>query len=381
MSWLRLAPLLVFFACGGEMPPPETNGLPPAGRGDPPKTAPSHAAAEPSSETMPDAGLPSTLRAAIEAGHGGFQHVGAAASIGAIHSDATYAATLAREFDYVTPENDMKWEVIEPGPNRWNWAPADGLVAWASAHGMRVKGHTLVWHQQLPSWIASMTNAEGVKRALIDHITAEVAHFKGRLVAWDVVNEAVLDDGSGLRPDIFFSALGPEYVKLAFDTAHAADPRALLIYNDYGAEGRGAKSDFIYKMLENLLATGTPVGGVGLQMHIDSGGNPSPADIRWNVQRLERLGLRVNISEMDVRVSNVDATPERKLSVQREVYHDVVAICATEPECDAVTFWGFTDAFTWVDSFFGPNNYPLLFDRHYEKKPAYFGVLDAMLHR
>jgi endo-1,4-beta-xylanase len=381
MSWLRVVPLLTLFACGGgDMLPAMTNGIPPAGGDDASAGAPSQAAADPSSRSVPDAGLPGTLRAVAATGSA-FQHVGAATSIGVIDSDATYAATLAREFDSVTPENDMKWGLIEPGPNRWNWAPAEGLVAWASAHGMRIKGHTLVWHQQLPSWMSSMTDAQAIKRALIEHITTEVAHFKGRLVAWDVVNEAVLDDGSGYRPDVFLTALGPDYVKLAFDTAHAADPSALLIYNDFGAEGRGSKSDFVYKMLEGLRATGTPVGGVGLQMHIDGSGNPSPADIRWNVQRLEGLGLRVNISEMDVRMTNIQGTQQLKVSAQRDVYHDVVAVCATEPECDAVTFWGFTDAVTWVDSFFGPNNYPLLFDGHYEKKPAYFGVLDAMLHR
>jgi endo-1,4-beta-xylanase len=376
MSWLRIAPVLGFLACGGcDIPPANTNGIPPAGGDDPSTPAPSHAAADPSSRVAPDA----AARSVAAASGLTFQHVGAATSIGLIESDATYAATLAREFDSVTPENDMKWAVIEPGPDKWNWAPADGLVAWASAHGMRVKGHALVWHQQIPSWVSSMTDPKEIRRAFVDHITAEVTHFKGRVAAWDVVNEATLDDS--LRPDIFLTALGPDYIKLAFETAHAADPGALLIYNDYGIEGRGAHSDFVYKMLEGLRASGTPVGGVGMQMHIDGGGNPSPADIRWSMQRLGGLGLHVNISEMDVRVSGLQGTPEVRIVLQRDVYHDVVAVCATEPECDAVTFWGFTDAFTWVDSFYGPNNHPLLFDGHYQKKPAYYGVLDAMLHR
>jgi endo-1,4-beta-xylanase len=377
MRWVRTTSLLAFFGCGGGVLPAHTSGVAPGDGDNASTSSPPRSAADGSGSAVPDAGLPETLRAATA--RSGFAHVGAATSIHLIESDATYATTLAREFDSVTPENDMKWEVIQPAPDKWNWAPAEGLVAWASAHGMRVKGHALVWHEQLPKWVSSMTDAQAVKRALVEHITTEVTHFKGRVAAWDVVNEAVLDDR--LRPDVFLSALGPEYVKLAFDTAHAADPHALLIYNDFGAEGRGAKADFVFKMLEGLLASGTPVGGVGLQMHIEGGGQPSPDDIRWNVQRLEGLGLRVNISEMDVRVSNIPGTQEMKLFAQRDVYHDVVAVCAGETACDAVTFWGFTDAATWVDSFFGPNNYPLLFDGHYQKKPAYFGVLDAMLHR
>jgi endo-1,4-beta-xylanase len=279
----------------------------------------------------------------------------------------------------VTPENDMKWAPIEPQPNQWNWAPADQLVAYAQAHGMIVKGHALVWYQELPTWMSSMTGMAQIQQALIDHITTEVTHYKGQIRAWDVVNEAVLDDGSGFRPDVFYDALGPSYIKTAFETAHAADPGAILNYNDYSAEGSGAKSDFIYKMLQDLLSTGTPVNGVGLQMHIDAAGYPKPADVAANMKRLGALGLHVNISEMDVRVGDVSGTLAQKLDAGRIAYHDVVAACVAEPTCDAVTFWGFTDAHTWIDAYFGPNNYPCLFDTSYQKKPAYAGVLAAML--
>jgi endo-1,4-beta-xylanase len=325
-------------------------------------------------------GAPETLRAATGP-HFGLDRVGAATSISLINSDLAYSETLAREFNYLTPENDFKWGPIQPDPATWNWAPADALVAWARSHGMSVKGHNLVWHNQLPAWVTGLTDKEQIRQALVDHVQTEVAHFKGQVVAWDVVNEAVRDDGRGLRTNVFSSALGLEYIELAFRTAHDADPDALLIYNDYGDEGSGVKSDAIFNLLEGLLAKGVPIGGVGLQMHIDAAEPTSPEDMQWNVQRLGALGLRVNISEMDVRVGDVAGPLAQKLSVQRGVYHDLVAVCVAEPACDAVTFWGFTDAHTWIDQFAGPNNYPQLFDVDYTKKPAYDGVLDAMLDR
>jgi GH35 family endo-1,4-beta-xylanase len=296
-----------------------------------------------------------------------------------INKEPIYEATLAREFNYVTPENDMKWQPIEPQPGQWNWGPADGLVAFAQSHGMAVKGHCLVWHNQLPSWMTSMTDPTQVRAALVDHITTEVSHYKGQLRAWDVVNEAVLDDGSGYRPNVFYDTLGPDYIALAFQTAHAAEPDAILNYNDYGAEGRGPKSDFVYSMLSHLVSTGVPVTGVGLQMHISADSPPSAADVAWNIHRLGALGLHVNISEMDVLVGQVSGTTAHKFDVQKQVYHGIVGACVGEPQCDALTFWGFTDAHTWIDKFVGPGNFPLLFDDSYAKKPAYFGVLAALL--
>jgi endo-1,4-beta-xylanase len=153
----------------------------------------------------------------------------------------------------------------------------------------------------------------------------------------------------------------------------AGDPDTELIYNDYSAEGMGGKSNAVYALVKDLKQRGVPIQGVGLQMHIAASDFPPLAEITANLRRLGALGLKVNISEMDVRTSGLSGDLTARLQRQREVYQDIVAVCVAEPACEAVTFWGFTDAHTWVDSYFGPDD-PLLFDERYRIKPAFYGV-------
>lgn len=317
-------------------------------------------------------GVPATLRAAAEAGG---LLVGTAVSTPAL-AEGEYRAILAREFNYLTPENAMKWGPLHPEPEKWNFSAADELVAFARAHEMRVKGHTLVWHQQLPAYVNDKLTREELRAVLVRHIQRVVTHYRGKVFAWDVVNEAV-DDTEGLRKSIFLEKLGEGYIAEAFRLAHAADPKALLFYNDYGAEGLGPKSDRVYELLKRLRADGVPVHGVGLQMHIDATDFPKPAEITANIQRLRALGLLVNISEMDVRITKVSGGPNRRLQVQRDVYRNVIAAGLRRGGIHAVTFWGFTDAHSWIDGHFGPDD-PLLFDETYRPKPAYEGVMAAL---
>jgi len=300
--------------------------------------------------------------------------VGAAVDVHALNSEPLYAQTLAAEFNYVTPENAMKWEVVEPQQGQWDFSDGDALVAFAKSHGMRVKGHNLVWHQQLPAWVSALAPAD-LRAALIAHVRTEAAHFRGQVIAWDVVNEAVADDGTNLRTTPFLAALGPDYIALAFQTAHDADPDALLIYNDYGGEDLGPKSNRVFQLMNDLLAVGVPVHGIGLQMHVGIISNPAPADVAANIARLTALGLQVNISEMDVMVGVGRVLNE---SDQQRAYHDLVSACASHPGCGAVTFWGFTDAHSWINSLFGAGFEPLLFDQQYSRKPAWHGVEDAL---
>ena len=219
-----------------------------------------------------------------------------------------------------------------------------------------------------------------LRAALADHIRTVAGRYRGRIAVWDVVNEAVADGGSGLRETVFLQKLGDSYLDLAFEVAHEADPGALLTYNDYGAEGLGAKSDQVYALVRRLKERGVPIGGVGLQMHIAAQNRPPNADIAANLRRLAELGLVVNISEMDVRIKDVAGEQSTRLTVQRREYQEIVALCVAEPACQAVTFWGFTDRYSWIDSFFGPDD-PLLFDEVYAAKPAFFGVQDALRRR
>jgi endo-1,4-beta-xylanase len=303
--------------------------------------------------------------------------IGAALFSSGLASEPVYAAAAGRHFNYVTAEWEMKWDPVQKTQGVFDFSGGDALVGFAESRGMQVKGHTLVWHQALPRWVEALSPPE-LRLALEDHIRTVAGHYRGRLRAWDVVNEAVADDGSGLRSTVFSRGLGPDYVAEAFRLARRADPEAELVYNDYGGEGLNGKSDAIYALVKNLKERGVPIDGVGLQMHVAATSLPAVADIAANIRRLAALGLQVNVSEMDVRVRELPAAT--RLERQRQVYRDVVAACVAEPRCEAVTLWGFTDAHSWVDAAFGADD-PLLFDEQYRVKPAFYGVEDAFLRR
>ncbi len=290
-----------------------------------------------------------------------------------------YDRVLARHFNYVTAEYEMKMNVIAQSRDFNNFSAGDSIVAYALAKGMRVKGHALVWHGSVPAWVEALSPAE-LRAELQDYIREVASHYRGQVVAWDVVNEAVADDGSGLRDTVFRRKLGDGYIAEAFRLARQADPGALLFYNDYGGEGLNTKSNRIYDLVASLLAQGVPIDGVGLQMHITASNPPSAASIAANLRRLAALGLVVTISEMDVRIRDVPGPLSARLDVQKSVYKSIVDVCVTEPRCDGVTFWGFTDAYSWIDRQFGADD-PLLFDEQYSPKPAFYGVWEALLHR
>jgi endo-1,4-beta-xylanase len=304
--------------------------------------------------------------------------VGAAVVSNVLAADAAYAGTAARHFNSLTAEYEMKWDPIQRDPGVYDFSGGDRIVDFAESRGIRVKGHALVWHGATPHWVESLSPPE-LRIAFEDHIRTVAGHYRRRVYAWDVVNEAVDDSQPGLRSTVFSRGLGSDYVAEAFRLARKADPDAELVYNDYGGEGLNRKSNDIYELVKDLRQRGL-VDGVGLQMHLSAAGFPPVADIAANINRLAGLGLQVNISEMDVRVRDVPGDASAKLLRQRQVYRDVVAACVAQPRCEAVTFWGFTDAHSWIDSFFAPDD-PLLFDEQYRAKPAFFGVEDAFLGR
>jgi endo-1,4-beta-xylanase len=290
-------------------------------------------------------------------------------------SNAQYGTVAAREFNYLTAEYEMKWNVIEPAPEIQTFGPGDAIVGYAMTQGMRVKGHTLIWHGATPSWVNALSPSD-LRRAFERHIRTVADHYRGRVDAWDVVNEAVADDGTGLRDTVFRQKLGDSYIADAFRIAREADPQARLFYNDYGGEGMTAKANRVYDLVRDLVSAGVPINGVGLQMHVSANSRPPDASIAANMRRLADLGLTIHISEMDVRINNVAGSQQTRLQVQRAAYHDIVRVCVMEPRCEAVTFWGFTDAHTWISG-----DSPLLFDAGYAPKPAYTGVLDALRGR
>jgi GH35 family endo-1,4-beta-xylanase len=294
-------------------------------------------------------------------------------------NDPRFADILTREFDYVTPDG-MAWSSIDQS----GYGPSDAVVKFASSHKMRVKGHPLIWHANVPSWIGQNTSPNALQGAIRLHIRGEVAHYRGKVYAWNVVNEAVESDG--LRKSIFLEKLGEDYIAEAFRLAHEADPNALLFYNDYDAEAAGglqkSKSDQVYELVRKLVNDGVPIHGVGLQMHLFAVEPPNPEDIAANIRRLAALGLKVSISEMEVRIKELPLAMSERLEMQRRIYHDVIAACMREKAFTDITFWGFTDAHAWANE---PGNsgpdWPLLFDENYQPKPAYWGVMDALMER
>ena len=307
------------------------------------------------------------------------RRAGTAVLSGALAQESIYAQLVAEQFTDLTPENEMKWGSLQPnGPNTWVFEPADAIVDFAAEHELQVKGHTLIWHQQLPSFINADTTDNQLARYAERHIERTARHFARDVYGWDVVNEAIADDGSGLRSTPFSDAFGERYIDRAFRLAHQADRNAQLFYNDYGIESINAKSDAVLALLGRLLDRHVPVDGVGLQAHLDARFAPSFDELVANFQRFADLGLRLNISELDVRVAGLGGSRAFRLAVQKQIYQRVAAACASVDACEGVTTWGFTDAHSWVDATFGPDD-PLLFDDNYQKKPAYFGYVDGFL--
>jgi endo-1,4-beta-xylanase len=336
----------------------------------------------------PGVSLPPSEWRPLRAGAADAHRMVGTALMSAQVADPRARALAAREFNSLTPENEMKWEAVEPRPGQFAFTAGDRLVAFAAASGMRMRGHTLVWHNQLPFWAKRLPPDE-LRAAMARHIAGVVGHWKGQVKAWDVVNEALAEgDGGGMRADSPFAALGPTFIDEAFTLAHAADPDAQLFYNDYEIEGDATpKSDAAYELCKRLKEAGVPIHGIGMQMHVDPRRWPSADSIRRNMQRFAALGLTVEITEMDVPVGEIPGTREEKLRQQRVIAHDVVAACAAVERCGAITFWGLTDRNSWLASEEWGRlrgrlpHYPLLFDGDYRPKPIIGGVLDALAGR
>ncbi|WP_192339879.1 endo-1,4-beta-xylanase [Streptomyces sp. VITNK9] len=277
--------------------------------------------------------------------------------------EADYAATLDREFNSATPENEMKWDATEPSRGTFTFSAADRVVDHARAQGMDVRGHTLVWHSQLPSWVGALGAAD-LRGAMNDHINQVMGRYKGQIHSWDVVNEAFQDGGSGARRSSpFQDKLGDGYIEEAFRTARAADPAAKLCYNDYNTDGVNAKSTAVYAMVKDFKTRGVPIDCVGFQGHFNSN-SPVPADLRANLQRFADLGVDVQITELDIEGSG---------TAQADAYARVVDACLAVDRCTGITVWGVTDKYSWRSG-----GTPLLFDGNYVAKPAYDAVLAAL---
>jgi endo-1,4-beta-xylanase len=297
-----------------------------------------------------------------------------------------YGELAGREFDSLTAENEMKWYSVEPEPGRFDFTGADRLVSFAKQHGMRVRGHTLVWHNQLAPWVKRLSGDE-LRRAMLNHVTETAKHFKGQLAHWDVVNEAVDDDG-GLRKDSPFTALGLGYIAEAFRAAHAADPSALLFYNEYDIENLDwPKSQGTFRLVKELKESGVPIHGIGFQMHVDPRRWPSSEVMERTFEKFAALGLFIELTELDVPVGEIPGTLEQKLAAQKELTRGIVRACLAVKACTGLTIWGLTDRHSWLATpewaklrGNGPH-LALPFDEAYGAKPMHDGLLEAFAGR
>ncbi|WP_205696637.1 endo-1,4-beta-xylanase [Conexibacter sp. SYSU D00693] len=294
--------------------------------------------------------------------------------------DEGYAELAARAYGAVTPENELKWERTQPERGRYTFDDADRVVDWARSHGMRVRGHALVWHLQNPRWLTDLRPSRRRAIALLrDHIRTVMGHFRGRIHEWDVVNEAVEDDRGALRDTPWLRWIGPEYVDLAFRFAREADPRARLVYNDYGAEQEGTKADGVLRLLRGLKARGVPVDAVGLQGHVSTERLPG---FTATLERYAALGLDVLFTEVDVRVPvGGDGAPtggEAALADQAGRYATLARGCVALPACKGFVVWGVDDADSWVPEAYPGEGAALPFDGDLREKPAYGALRDAL---
>ncbi|GGJ28768.1 endo-1,4-beta-xylanase [Deinococcus roseus] len=300
-------------------------------------------------------------------------HIGAAIDLRFLLDDPDYTDILEKDFDVVVAENAMKMDATEPQQNEFSFGLGDLLAQYAEKHNMLLRGHTLLWHEQVPRWITAGTwTAEQLEAIMKNHIQTVADHFKGRVFAWDVVNEAISDAG-GMRDTLWRKTLGDDFIARAFQYAHQADPAAKLFYNDYSSEALTRKSDDVYALVKSLKEKNVPLDGVGMQMHLNLNNPPSMADIAQNMKRLADLNLEVHITEFDVRSAGFPGTAKERNEAMAKLYSDVVTVCLQARNCTAFLTWGVADNHTWL-----PGDAPLLYDGFYNPKPAYFAVQEAL---
>jgi endo-1,4-beta-xylanase len=307
---------------------------------------------------------------------------GAALNVPTLKNNTLYSNTVIREFNSITAENAMKMKSISLGRGQYKWDDADFLVGFAAKNKMRVHGHALIWYKSTPTWIENFSGTKEEWKAIMrEYILAVVGRYKGKIESWDVLNEAILDNGT-LRDCVWLQHIGPEYMDLCFQYAHEADPNAILFYNDYGHEYGPTKRTAINNLVTEMKSRNVPIHGIGLQMHTSI--SRSNADIQKAISVAASTGLKVHVSEFDIRINtaeNLSLTYNATLAAaQKEKYQVAVKALTSLPASQrfGFTFWGVHDAQSWIPSHYGFPDWPLPFDNDFKRKEAYYGILKGL---
>ncbi|SHL57616.1 endo-1,4-beta-xylanase [Fibrobacter sp. UWOV1] len=290
------------------------------------------------------------------------------------------------QFNVVVAENEMKFDATEPRENEFNFTKGDKMVEYAQANGLRVRGHALAWHSQVPGWV---NNYSGKKEKLLsvlkNHIDSVVGHWKGKVAEWDVVNEAINDDYNHdwrSTGSVWYEGIGPEFLDSAFVWAHAADPDAELCYNDYAVEwgiNDGSKAGFVLEQVKRWKANGIPITCVGTQTHIEIAHETTPQNVRAFAKALAELDVTLNITELDIGFPKGSAGKLTAADYEKQghLYRQFMDVFLEEPNMGEFVIWGLTDAHSWLDEQQGKTE-GLLYDKQYKPKPAYDSIMVSL---
>jgi endo-1,4-beta-xylanase len=281
---------------------------------------------------------------------------GAAVLKSSLVNDAEFSQAFARECAILVPEGALKWDSLRPAPDKFNFTDSDWLLAYAHQNGLQMRGHTLVWHHALPQWFAGTVTAANAEKMMVEHIQIVAGRYVGKFHSWDVVNEAIaLQHGhpQGLRNTPWLNLIGPKYIDLAFRTAAVADPKALLVYNDFGLDydtpWESARRQAVLQLLERLVAAGTPIHALGIQAHLlREDPKFNPAQFQTFLRAVASLGLKIMITELDVTDARFGASSVDRDRQVAAVYEDYLTVALAEPAVIALLTWGLSDRYTWL---------------------------------
>ena len=319
-------------------------------------------------------------------------HIGTAIQIKTVMKDQELFQLQTKNFNSITSDRDMKMNRIIPTEGLYDWKTVDTILHYAKTHNQRLFGHNLIWHSSTPEWVETkgIKDSLWLSKFMKEYIHTYVGRYKGKVAAWDVVNEGFETDGGNYRETFWYNKIGKDYIAKAFIYAHEADPNAVLFYNDFNIERDTVKLNAVLKMVKEFKAQGVPISGIGFQMHIRM---DTPDDVIANsLRKAAKTGLQIHLSEVDIIFNKHNDTQNGGIQVynelteemkkaQAEKYKNLILMyrkIVPKSQQFGITFWNFTDRDTWINPFFNLKDWPTIYDNTLKPKPAYFGFQEGL---